>query len=797
MNCTKCNNPFQTIKNVKKCERCRKLCNGDNDRCMNPTTTKTKCEGHRQRCEICKTPVSGKSKRCIEHREKCNVDGCDKPVSHRGKCKDCKTQVPRKCQDCGQNALQGKTKCRECIKMCKECGATLKKDQRDYCFRHNPEAQMKRAESSGQRVRSNIKKGCPNFISEGDYKQCYDCRMHERNIWKTKHAQAKEWNQHRNVEQVKTRQCEGRCGKIKPIEEFINKRSIQEGIVYNKLCSSCSSDDRRERNRDYKEYESREERKQSKKLWYEQNRDRVLQYSRDWRLKQITNDSEKYHQHQAELMRNWRKNNPEKVDILNMSRNIDPKSRFAYYKSSAQKRNIDFNLSQTECEQLFFAECAYCGVVPTITHMNGIDRVDPNEAYNKSNVVPACSTCNYMKYTFSASLFFVDVENILINLGFIDGKPDYSLYPAKNEYLHSTFLSNARRRNLEGDLTNNNAKDVCTKIANGECYLCGVPNCKGIDRINSNLPYDRTNVLPCCKLCNFIKSDHSLDSFVHHIITIYNNTFGENRNPVSIDYEKYNVTFGMKLAQEKNFIKFLEILKNHIPSYPTTVSREDLDTYAISYRKNLSGKRERSSDQILQNAKKQSDLVILTPRLLQKISENVLRIETNTSTNPDQEVFSQSKKVANNFTLDDLPQISNAQRQRDYRERVKSDAERREIRRAHDREYKRTRRPVFTKMTDEERKEKDRERHRYGKGPARIKMTDEERRKKDRERKRKGKGAARVKMTDEERRKKDRERKRRDRERDASPKPKKKPLSIEEKKEKDKLRKRKERARKK
>lgn len=78
-------------------------------------------------------------------------------------------------------------------------------------------------------------------------------------------------------------------------------------------------------------------------------------------------------------------------------------------------------------------------------------------------------------------------------------------------------------------------EDFC-KIVKSPCYYCGEDPCSkkldfnggriissefvmvnGIDRIDSLRGYERNNVRPCCKICNFGKSNYTEDEFFSHI----------------------------------------------------------------------------------------------------------------------------------------------------------------------------------------------------------------------------------------------------------------------------------------
>lgn len=43
------------------------------------------------------------------------------------------------------------------------------------------------------------------------------------------------------------------------------------------------------------------------------------------------------------------------------------------------------------------------------------------------------------------------------------------------------------------------------------CYICNIQGPNGIDRVNNTLGYIQGNCAPCCKRCNVLKNDMSLD----------------------------------------------------------------------------------------------------------------------------------------------------------------------------------------------------------------------------------------------------------------------------------------------
>ena len=97
----------------------------------------------------------------------------------------------------------------------------------------------------------------------------------------------------------------------------------------------------------------------------------------------------------------------------------------------------------------------------------------------------------------------------------------------------STYKAQAKSRKIEWTLEYNDA----IKMIKSNCHYCGrEPNngfnlyngrrihqwnkdkyqikCNGIDRIDSNLGYTKSNTLPCCTICNFGKNNLTYNEFI-------------------------------------------------------------------------------------------------------------------------------------------------------------------------------------------------------------------------------------------------------------------------------------------
>jgi hypothetical protein len=96
--------------------------------------------------------------------------------------------------------------------------------------------------------------------------------------------------------------------------------------------------------------------------------------------------------------------------------------------------------------------------------------------------------------------------------------------------IYVEYVNKARKKGLTFNLSLLIFSNLLTK----DCYYCGqAPLNKrevikdysiyyqGIDRINSEEGYIRDNVVPCCKICNYMKSKSSKKEFLLRIDRIY------------------------------------------------------------------------------------------------------------------------------------------------------------------------------------------------------------------------------------------------------------------------------------
>jgi tRNA nucleotidyltransferase/poly(A) polymerase len=90
----------------------------------------------------------------------------------------------------------------------------------------------------------------------------------------------------------------------------------------------------------------------------------------------------------------------------------NPKGVWYSYRTGANRRKLEFDLTIKDIEDLFWQKpCFYCG---DDIKTAGIDRVDNEKGYIVSNLVPCCSICNFMKLQMSITDFISHCKRIAL-----------------------------------------------------------------------------------------------------------------------------------------------------------------------------------------------------------------------------------------------------------------------------------------------------------------------------------------------------------------------------------------------
>ena len=255
----------------------------------------------------------------------------------------------------------------------------------------------------------------------------------------------------------------------------------------------------------------------------ENNYDKSAEIWQRHRQKQIENDLDGYLKKNAEHAKKWREANPDKcVENAEMIRNSVNHQYTTYIRSSAV-RNIPFELSFEEFENIVKTPCYYCGEFTTGCSINGIDRKNSDKAYAHENTVPCCNMCNMMKNTLNEYTFIKRIEHILTFQHLVQGQLCPEVFCDYEGVSFSRYKYRAKEKNIYFDITIEYFKQI---LLDNDCYLCGKANSSshqnGIDRFDNNIGYTVENCRVCCANCNYLKKNYSHDELIRKITLIYN-----------------------------------------------------------------------------------------------------------------------------------------------------------------------------------------------------------------------------------------------------------------------------------
>lgn len=244
------------------------------------------------------------------------------------------------------------------------------------------------------------------------------------------------------------------------------------------------------------------------------------QYHTAYRERERAKDEKAYLAHNAEIHLTWAHNNPEKIKEQQVKRAISPEHKIAHVRTTAKSLGVAFSEEDAfKMQEKLSMPCAYCAYEPTLgENLNGLDRLYNNDGFTDANTVPCCIICNAMKGVMSPDEFISAVRDIY-SYSVDDVKTMPS--PSSCRTLPQGFCGSAARREAEPvDKTNHLSDEESISLWGGACHLCGRTPAFGIDRIDSSIGYESSNVRPCCTSCNMMKKDLELDAFKLHVAFI-------------------------------------------------------------------------------------------------------------------------------------------------------------------------------------------------------------------------------------------------------------------------------------
>lgn len=265
-----------------------------------------------------------------------------------------------------------------------------------------------------------------------------------------------------------------------------------------KRCLKCREKDSKQKKRP-DVIEKRNKRQNEKKYYIK------------YREKKRAENEEKYLKHNAEVAKIWRDNNKEH---LAKWRTLNFTHRFLAIKQQAQKKGILWNEDLTDeiCYKMMTSKCFYCNYISDKS-LNGIDRMNCIDGYEKKNIVSCCKNCNFIKGSLDPETFIKRCLHISKHFGG-NGILNKNIWPNTNSSIYSTYLNRATKKELEFVLT----KEQFSKFTTEKCYYCDKNASKshknGVDRKDNTNGYIMSNCVSCCSQCNYMKGSLTVDEFI-------------------------------------------------------------------------------------------------------------------------------------------------------------------------------------------------------------------------------------------------------------------------------------------
>ncbi|WBR14401.1 hypothetical protein pkur_cds_226 [Pandoravirus kuranda] len=186
----------------------------------------------------------------------------------------------------------------------------------------------------------------------------------------------------------------------------------------------------------------------------------------------------------------------------------------------AARRGIHMGLDAAYALALMDRPCVYCGREPTV-RASGLDRVDNDIGYRRTNVVACCWDCNRMKGTTSARDFVVACARIArsdaqgTDTASAAAEAAFDDEDTRRGACYAKYRHRARRLGLCFAVDRARFDALTTKAACVYCHRPAEPDRPlGLDRVDNDGGYTRANVAPCCPRCNHMKGTLDAATFV-------------------------------------------------------------------------------------------------------------------------------------------------------------------------------------------------------------------------------------------------------------------------------------------
>jgi hypothetical protein len=406
---------------------------------------------------------------------------------------------------------------------------------KEYCGKHQTEAWKISIEEQDKKVCTNYKRGCRTILEIYDkYSRCNSCRIKERNLDKEKKEKS---NNHNIITSSNNNESQINNSNEKNINPFGNNNELQINNSDEKNINPSSSNNNElqinnsnekninssSNNNELQINNSNE--KNINSILNTQINNRIMTEGENIDIELICSKCNKKYNY-TKFQNNKGQYGNKCIYCLNIQRLYDEKREarnerititdaIREIRRSANRKGLAMELTDDEITNIISHNCTYCN--KNNEKFNGIDRLDSNNGYIIGNVTSCCSMCNMMKQQIMPDDFIRYCYNIKNNYKCNEEFPNFE----KIKYTPYTqiYYTNNTTRGIKFNIP----KEEYMEIIKKKCYYCANTNIKnqiGVDRIDSNIEYKTDNIVSCCKICNFMKRQYTIDNFYNKICEI-------------------------------------------------------------------------------------------------------------------------------------------------------------------------------------------------------------------------------------------------------------------------------------
>lgn len=154
----------------------------------------------------------------------------------------------------------------------------------------------------------------------------------------------------------------------------------------------------------------------------------------------------------------------------------------------------------------------------TCSKCNKVKNLDDFNSHTQNGKRPECKECQ-KKWHKTYRKLNIDKYKEKRKKEYLINKQKQLEYYRKPINKYKSYLKGAKARNIQFLLS----VEVFIELLKNNCFYCNETSLIGIDRVDSSKGYTLENCVPCCSICNIMKSNRTLEEFLEKCAQITRN----------------------------------------------------------------------------------------------------------------------------------------------------------------------------------------------------------------------------------------------------------------------------------